>query len=144
MEEVNMIAEQPNTVVISCNMKLNFDGLLEKIWEHLDLVRVYTKKANENPDFGDPIVLTNDRNGCSVKSVCEQIHRDLPKEFKYAKVWGKSCKFIPQKVGLAHILMDEDVIQIYKNKTKAQIKKEKIGADTPADPKKTDKTKKKK
>ena len=46
MEEVNMIAEQPNTVVISCNMKLNFDGLLEKIWEHLDLVRVYTKKAN--------------------------------------------------------------------------------------------------
>jgi ribosome-interacting GTPase 1 len=44
MEEVNMIAEQPNTVVISCNMKLNFDGLLEKIWEHLDLDRVYTKK----------------------------------------------------------------------------------------------------
>lgn len=70
MEEVNMISLQPNTVVISCNMKLNFDGLLEKIWEHLDLVRVYTKKAHENPDFGDPIVLTNDRNGCSVKSVC--------------------------------------------------------------------------
>lgn len=44
---------------------------------------------------------------------------------------GKSCKFVPQKVGLAHILMDEDVIQIYKNKTKAQIKKEKIGADQP-------------
>ncbi len=46
MEEVNLIAEKPNTVVISCNMKLNFDGLLERIWEHLDLVRVYTKKAN--------------------------------------------------------------------------------------------------
>lgn len=79
MEEVNMIAQQPDTVVISCNMKLNFDGLLEKIWEKLDLVRVYTKKPNQQPDFNDPIVLTNDRNGCSVKSVCEQIHRDLPK-----------------------------------------------------------------
>jgi ribosome-interacting GTPase 1 len=87
MEEVNMIASLPTSVVISCNMKLNFDGLLEKIWELLDLVRVYTKKAHDSPDFGDPIVLTNDRNGCSVKSVCEQIHRDLPKEFKYAKVW---------------------------------------------------------
>lgn len=32
LEEVNMLAEQPNTVVISCNLKLNFDGLLEKIW----------------------------------------------------------------------------------------------------------------
>jgi hypothetical protein len=28
MEEVNMMAEQPNSVVISCNLKLNFDGLL--------------------------------------------------------------------------------------------------------------------
>ena len=46
MEEVNMVAQQPNTVVISCNMKLNFDGLLDKIWEKLDLIRVYTKRAH--------------------------------------------------------------------------------------------------
>lgn len=51
-------------------MKLNFEGLLDKIWEKLDLVRVYTKKPNMQPDWLDPIVLTNDRNGCSVKSVC--------------------------------------------------------------------------
>jgi ribosome-interacting GTPase 1 len=70
LEEVNMLAEQPNSVVISCNMKLNFDGLLEHIWNKLDLVRVYTKKPLMQPDWGDPIVLTNDRNGCSVKSVC--------------------------------------------------------------------------
>jgi len=39
--------------------------------------------------------------------------------------------------------MDEDVLQIYKNKTKAQIKKEKIGVEQP-EQKKADKTKKKK
>jgi hypothetical protein len=39
--------------------------------------------------------------------------------------------------------MDEDVLQIYKNKTKAQIKKEKIGQEQP-EQKKVDKTKKKK
>jgi hypothetical protein len=54
---------------------------------------------------------------------------------------GSSCKFIPQKVGLNHILMDEDVMQIYKSKTKSQIKKEKIGVE---EAKKPEKPKKKK
>lgn len=54
---------------------------------------------------------------------------------------GRSCKFIPQKVGLNHILMDEDVMQIYKSKTKSQIKKEKAAQE---DPKKVEKGKKKK
>lgn len=44
IEEINDIARQSNNVVISCSMKLNFDGLLEAIWEKLSLVRVYTKK----------------------------------------------------------------------------------------------------
>jgi ribosome-interacting GTPase 1 len=40
------------------------------IWEKLDLVQVYTRKAKDLPNFGDPIVLTNERNGRSVKSIC--------------------------------------------------------------------------
>ena len=31
-------------MVISCNMKLNLDYLLDVLWEHLALLRVYTKK----------------------------------------------------------------------------------------------------
>lgn len=30
--------------VVSCNMKLNLDYLLESVWEHLALLRIYTKK----------------------------------------------------------------------------------------------------
>ena len=41
------------------------------------------------------------------------------------------------------MLSDEDVMQIYKSKTKAQIKKERVGADQP-EQKKNEKTKKKK
>lgn len=77
LEEVDEIARRKDHVVISCHMKLNLEYLLEKIWEKLDLVRVYTKKRGCAPDFDDPIVLSNDRNGLMVKSVCDQIHRDL-------------------------------------------------------------------
>jgi small GTP-binding protein len=117
LEEVDLLARRPHSVVISCNLKLNFDGLLKSLWDKLDLVRVYTKKQGLHPDFSDPIVLTHDRNGCTVRSVCDQLHRDFHKDFNSANVWGKSVKFNPQKVGLLHELCDEDVIQIYKNKT---------------------------
>jgi small GTP-binding protein len=118
IEDVDEIARRPNSVVISCHMGLNMDFLLEKIWEQLALVRVYTKKRGCLPDFHEPIILTQGRNGCSVQSVCEQIHKDLVRDFKFAFCWGKSAKFSPQRVGLNHILQDEDVMQILK-KTKA-------------------------
>jgi hypothetical protein len=46
-------------------------------------------------------------------------------------------------VGLNHVLLDEDVIQIYKNKTKTQMKKEKDNQEMPVQ-KKLEKNKKKK
>ena len=52
-------------------MKLNLDYLLLKMWEYLDLTRVYTKKKGMYPDFGDPIILTTERNGCTVNSICD-------------------------------------------------------------------------
>jgi len=81
------------------------------MWEYLALVRVYTKKRGEPPDFSDAIVL---RDQCSVENVCKLIHKDLVSQFKYALVWGTSAKHTPQRVGLAHDLEDEDVIQIVK------------------------------
>ena len=55
-------------------MKLGYDYLLARMWEKLALVRVYTKKKGLMPDFDDPLVLTHDRNGTTVKSICQQIH----------------------------------------------------------------------
>lgn len=45
--------------------------LLEKIWEKLDLVRIYTKRPSKVPDLKEPIILTNERNGVTIKSVVE-------------------------------------------------------------------------
>ena len=44
IEEMDRLARQPNSVVISCGLKLNLDYLLDLIWEYLQLLRVYTKK----------------------------------------------------------------------------------------------------
>jgi len=111
LEEVDRLARGPHNVVISCNMKLNLDYLVDVLWDHLDLIRVYTKKPGQPPDFEEGIIL---RNGVTVTHVCHAIHRTLANDCKYALVWGKSTKFNPQRVGMHHVMADEDVIQIVK------------------------------
>jgi len=112
IEELDLIYKVPHAVPISANHGWNFDELLEKMWEYLDLVRVYTKPRGVQPDFDDPVVLR--KSHCSVEDFCNTIHKDIVKNFKHALVWGKSVRHNPQRVGLTHILEDEDVISIVK------------------------------
>lgn len=111
LEEVDRLAHDENSVVMSCYMHLNLDYVVEQIWQYLGLCRVYTKRQGASPDFADPIVL---RGGSKVEDACKAIHRSLadPSQFRYALVWGKSTKHDPQRVGLQHELQDEDVIQV--------------------------------
>eukprot|EP01059_Diplonema_ambulator_P006144 TRINITY_DN15912_c0_g1_i2.p1 TRINITY_DN15912_c0_g1~~TRINITY_DN15912_c0_g1_i2.p1 ORF type:complete len:105 (+),score=23.11 TRINITY_DN15912_c0_g1_i2:394-708(+) len=79
------------------------------MWEYLDLVRVYTKKKGNPPDFENPFIM---RGGGTVEQVCLRIHKDMLNKFRYALVWGTSAKHASQCVGKEHVLDDEDVIQI--------------------------------
>ncbi|CED84984.1 developmentally regulated gtp-binding protein [Phaffia rhodozyma] len=112
LEEVDRLSRQAMSLAISCEMSLNLDYLLERIWDELALVKVYTKKRGDHPDLSDPVCL---RRGATIEHVCHHIHRSIASHFRYALVWGKSSKFNPQpqKVGLTHQLMDEDVVSIF-------------------------------
>jgi len=112
LEECDRLARLDHHVVISCEVGLNLDYLLERIWQELSLVKVYTKKRGAHPDLEDPICL---RRGSTIEDVCHGIHRSLGDNFKYALVWGKSSRFAPhaQKVGLTHLVADEDVVSIF-------------------------------
>ena len=114
MEDVNLLAKQRDSIVLSCSLKLGTDFFLEKLWEYLGLVRIYTKKKGQAPDFEGPVVLRKHKGGFSILAAINQIHRDLLLNFKEAFVWGKSVKYSPQTCGLNHILADEDVLQILK------------------------------
>ncbi|KAI9572701.1 developmentally regulated GTP-binding protein, partial [Boletus coccyginus] len=107
LELVDKLARTENTVVISCEMDLNLDYLIERIWESLGLVKVYTKKRGERPDLSEPVCL---RKGATIEVVCLGIHKSLATNFRYGL--GRSSKFAPhaQKVSLNHQVQDEDVV----------------------------------
>src|SRR5690625_1356239 len=90
IEDLTVLMKRPHSIVISAEMGLNLDYLLDKCWEYLNLCRVYTKKRGEAPDFHDALILRNGKQ--SVENACQTVHRDLAKQFKYALVWGQSTK----------------------------------------------------
>ncbi|KAG1755811.1 P-loop containing nucleoside triphosphate hydrolase protein [Suillus lakei] len=107
IEELDLLYKIPYSVPISSREWLNIDELSEKMWDALELVRVYTKPRGQSPDYSAPVVLRRGR--CSVEDFCNAIHKEIAKQMKYAVVWGASAKHSRgQKVGLDHILEDED------------------------------------
>eukprot|EP00049_Salpingoeca_infusionum_P009995 m.169765 g.169765 ORF g.169765 m.169765 type:complete len:367 (-) comp14506_c0_seq1:1730-2830(-) len=111
IEECDRLARLPSSVVCSSGLDLGFDYLLEKLWKHLSLMRVYTKKKGEPPNLEEALILRRDS---SVKDACHSIHKSLVSNFRSGLVWGTSAKHSPQRVGISHILQDEDVLEIIK------------------------------
>lgn len=112
LEELEVLDQIPHYVPISAHLEWNLDELLERMWEYLNLVRIYTKPRGQIPDYNAPVVMR--RGFTTVEDFCNRIHKSLVTQFKYALVWGSSAKHMPQRVGKDHELMDEDVVQIIK------------------------------
>ncbi|KAF8974194.1 P-loop containing nucleoside triphosphate hydrolase protein [Flammula alnicola] len=113
IEELDLLYKIPMSVPISSREWLNVDELIVKMWETLSLVRVYTKPRGLAPDYSSPVVLRSGK--CTVEDFCNSIHKEIAKQMKYAIVWGSSAKHSRgQKVGLDHVLEDEDVVHISK------------------------------
>lgn len=64
----------------SAHLEWNLDGLLDKIWEYLNLTRIYTKPKGMNPDYEDPVILSSKKR--RVEDFCNRIHKDMLKQFK--------------------------------------------------------------
>ncbi|KAI0722863.1 developmentally regulated GTP binding protein 1 [Earliella scabrosa] len=113
IEELDLLYRIPMSVPISSREWWNIDELIEMMWQTLNLVRVYTKPRGLAPDYSQPVVLR--RGKCTVEDFCNAIHKEIAKQMKYAIVWGASAKHARgQKVGLDHVLEDEDVVHISK------------------------------
>ncbi|QQG38543.1 MAG: TGS domain-containing protein [Candidatus Woesearchaeota archaeon] len=87
----------------------NSENFADKIWNHLNLIKVYTKQPGKKHDY-PPVAL---KKGSQVRDLAEVIHKDFLKKFKYARIFGSSAKFDSQQVGLNHKLDDEDVVEIH-------------------------------
>jgi ribosome-interacting GTPase 1 len=89
------------------------DDLRQKIYDKLDLIRVYLKPRVKEIDFEKPMIM---KKGSTIRDACNKIHKDFVNQFRFAKVWGKSAKHPGQVVQIKHVLEDEDILCIFLRK----------------------------
>ena len=98
-------------VPVSATEKLNIEQLKAEIYNGLGLITVYLKpKIGEE---GHSMIL---KRGATIGAAAKKFHTQVVDELKCAQISGKSAKFSNQKVGIAHVLSDGDVITFIKNK----------------------------
>ena len=98
-------------IPISADQNVNLEALKQAIYDNLQLIQVYLKPRNGEPDFQEPLIITS---GSTISDVCEKIHKKFVGQAKYALVSGTSVKFSPQRVGMDHVVADRDIVTIVK------------------------------
>ncbi|MGW8226531.1 MAG: GTPase [Anaerolineales bacterium] len=96
-------------ISISAETGRNLEKLKQAVFDSLDILRVYSKAPDEEPDFSQPIVM---KSGATLEDFTKEIHKDFHENLKFAKVWG-STVFDGQMVQRDYLLQDGDVVELH-------------------------------
>jgi len=105
----NKYGRQFPLISISARGGAGLEELKLKIYQVLDIIRVYTKAPGKKPDFADPIIL--DR-GSTVEDAAAEVHKDFRAKLRYARIWG-SGKHDGLMAKRDHVLEDGDIIELH-------------------------------
>ena len=94
---------------VDLNERQSVDVLRRRIFEQLNIIRVFTKPPGKAADLSSPLAVTKDG---TVADLAAQIHEDLSRDLKRARVWGKGGHD-GQIVGRDYVLRDGDVVELH-------------------------------
>ncbi|MFW6038642.1 MAG: OBG GTPase family GTP-binding protein [Candidatus Saliniplasma sp.] len=107
-KNISKIIEKWNPVYISATEGKGLDRLKKRIFEELNLIRVFLRPKGEKAD-DEPMILKRDS---TIEDVCRKLHSDFREKFRYARIWGPTAKFPKQQVGMDHELKEGDTVRI--------------------------------
>ena len=84
--------------------------LRDRVYDSMDVVRVYTKLPHKKePDMDSPFTL---KNGQTVADLAELVHRDIASNLKGARIWGSQVHDGTQ-VKVDYVLHDKDIVELH-------------------------------
>jgi ribosome-interacting GTPase 1 len=86
----------------------NLERMKWRVFELLDIIRVYSKPPGKEPDLSTPFVL---KKGSTVEEFAGKVHQDFLERLKAARIWG-NVAYEGQMVARDHELADGDVVEL--------------------------------
>jgi hypothetical protein len=96
-------------VEVSAVSEDGLDWLAEKLFELLEIIRVYSKPPGKPADMTDPFTLPA---GSTVMDLATAVHRQLAEKLRSAKIWGTGV-YDGQNAQRNHVLNDKDIIELH-------------------------------
>jgi len=94
---------------VSIHQPESLKHFARRVFEALQIVRVYSKLPGKDPDRDEPFTLPR---GATVYDLAHKIHRELAEKLRYARAWGVG-KYPGQQVPRDYPLEDKDVIELH-------------------------------
>ena len=96
-------------LTVSAETGEGLDTLGPFLFRALEIVRVYTKSPGKSADSDKPFTV---RRGDTVLDVARLVHRDIARDLKFARIWGRNV-FDGQQTGPEHPVEDGDVVELH-------------------------------
>ena len=96
------------SVTASAETGTGLDAVGAFLFEHLGVVRVYTKIPGQPPDLSRPFTV---RQGQTVEDVATLIHKDLVATLRWARLWRGEIEGL--QVGKNSLVEDGDILEIH-------------------------------
>lgn len=103
-----LLGEQCPMIPVSALTGRNFDLLKLRVYQALEIIRVYARPPGKEPDLERPFVL---KKGSTVSDLARKIHRDFYERLKSARIWGSSA-FEGQMVPRDYVLQEGDIVEL--------------------------------
>ncbi|MFH1729422.1 MAG: TGS domain-containing protein [Pseudomonadota bacterium] len=80
-----------------------------RIFELMNIVRVYSKARGKKPDRSQPFIF---KRGSTLLDFAKSVHKEFVDKMKFACIWGEG-KYDGQRVNKDYVLEDEDCIELH-------------------------------
>ena len=84
-------------------------ALMHKIFDLLEIIRVYSKPPGKPADMTEPFTLPI---GSTVMDLAKEVHRQLAEKLKTARIWGTGVHD-GQNTQKTHVLNDKDIVELH-------------------------------